>query len=202
MATSRSYVREATMNQKTFRIFGRLIDHATRRGIPGLRIEAWDKDLIYDDLVASAITGAQGTFEMIFDCAPFQQLLPERSPDLYFKIFYRDRLLHSTEDSVLWNARMGDHEVEIEIDDSTGEGPPMPENFVVRGRIVGHELRGLPGRHVVAVDKNVGGDVPLGEGTTGERGAYEIGYSGARLRKEKPDVQVQVTIENGEVLAA
>src|SRR5699024_9287173 len=84
-----------------------------------------------------------------------------------------------------------------------GSREPSEKASVMRGRVVSHELRGLPGRHVVAVDKNIGGDVPLGEGKTGERGAYEIRYTTKRLRqgKKKPDIQVQVLDEDRAVLA-
>jgi hypothetical protein len=82
------------------------------------------------------------------------------------------------------------------------DGDGDTDSFVVRGRIASHELRGLPGLHVAAVDKNVGGDVALGEGTSGDSGAYEIRYAATLLQKQKPDVQVQVTDDNGEILAA
>lgn len=74
--------------------------------------------------------------------------------------------------------------------------PKMTEpQYTVSGRVVSHELRGLVGMRVVAVDRNVERDTPLGEGTSGERGAYDINYLWQRQRKEKPDVQVQVTGE-------
>jgi hypothetical protein len=47
------------MTQQTFQINGRLIDRNTKKGVPDLQIEAWDKDLIFDDLVGSAITDTQ-----------------------------------------------------------------------------------------------------------------------------------------------
>jgi hypothetical protein len=85
--------------------------------------------------------------------------------------------------------------------------PDIPHedgSLLVRGRVVSHELRCLPDLHVVAVDKNVGGDVLLGEATTGERGAYEIRYSVKQLRKgkEKPDIQVQVLDQYRELFAS
>ncbi|WP_169613701.1 neuraminidase-like domain-containing protein [Nodosilinea sp. P-1105] len=74
------------------------------------------------------------------------------------------------------------------------EEPVEDQSFIVRGQIVSHELRGLPGLRIVAVDKNIDGDRPLGTGTTEDRGVYEIRYLPPHLTKakEKLDVQVQV----------
>ena len=37
---------------KMFRVTGTVISNKTRQGLAGLRVEAWDKDLIVNDLVA------------------------------------------------------------------------------------------------------------------------------------------------------
>jgi hypothetical protein len=39
----------------TYQIFGRVIDKIDRSGISGLRVEAWDRDFIFDDVVGNAI---------------------------------------------------------------------------------------------------------------------------------------------------
>ena len=41
------------MTQQTFQINGCIIDRNTKKGIPDLQIEAWDKDLIFNDLVGN-----------------------------------------------------------------------------------------------------------------------------------------------------
>lgn len=46
--------------QKKYHITGRIIGRQTGNGLPGLRLEAWDKDCQYNDLVGSAITGESG----------------------------------------------------------------------------------------------------------------------------------------------
>ena len=50
--------------RKSFRISGRVIDREARHGVAELRIEAWDKGLICDDLVGSAIAGQEGSFRI------------------------------------------------------------------------------------------------------------------------------------------
>ncbi len=39
---------------------GRVTDMSRQQGIPGLRMEAWDKELIFHDLVASTFMGHGG----------------------------------------------------------------------------------------------------------------------------------------------
>lgn len=50
------------MQPNNFTITGNIIDRQTGQGISGLRIEAWDKDLFFDDLVSSTETDAEGFF--------------------------------------------------------------------------------------------------------------------------------------------
>ena len=43
------------MANDTFRILGRVIDQA-RKSVPGLRVEAWDKERICKEAAGSAVT--------------------------------------------------------------------------------------------------------------------------------------------------
>ena len=103
------------MNTKSYRIKGKVIEQSTRSGIAGLCVEAWDKDLIFDDLVGSTQTDVQGTFEIQFDESYFSELFLDRRPDLYFRIFYKGTMLHSTERDVLWNLDAGDTALTINL---------------------------------------------------------------------------------------
>ena len=99
-----------------FVIQGRVIDRNFQVGAPGVRVEAWDKDLIVSDLVGVATTDAEGTFRLEFESAYFQELFADRSPDLFFKIFHKDELIRSTENAVLWNVAAGETEIGIEVE--------------------------------------------------------------------------------------
>ncbi|MGC1376962.1 MAG: hypothetical protein WA821_12090 [Anaerolineales bacterium] len=48
------------MPEKKFQITGQVISQQSRQGLPGLCVEAWDKDMILNDMVGSAVTNAAG----------------------------------------------------------------------------------------------------------------------------------------------
>lgn len=101
--------------KKAFRVFGSVIDAETKQGLGGLRVEAWDKDLICNDLVGTVITDKQGAFQLGFDESYFRELFLDRRPDLFFKVFQDGKMIKSTEDSVIWNVSTGDTQVVIEV---------------------------------------------------------------------------------------
>ena len=135
----------ANKAKKIFRISGRIIDRKTRRGVAGLRVEAWDKDLILDDLVGSAVTDERGAFRMKFDESYFRELFLDRRPDLFFKVFHKGELLKSTEDSVLWNVKVGETAIVIEIDAPLAERRRRP---TVQVAVYDHKNNLLPNARV------------------------------------------------------
>lgn len=159
-----------------FRIRGLVVDPRTRRGIAGLRVEAWDKDLLVDDLVGSADTDAEGAFQIHFRPEHFRELFLDRSPDLYFKVFRGDRLVVSTERMVLWNQRAGETPVAIVVPVDASPEPPADRG--VDGTI--HFEHGLPAAGLVLrlYARGFGGhDARLAETVADVRGRYRLAYA-------------------------
>ena len=71
-----------------YRIFGRVVDSQSGAGVSGLRVEAWDKAAIFDDLLGDASTDGEGAFEIVFEESFFRKIFGDLEPDLYFKVFY------------------------------------------------------------------------------------------------------------------
>ena len=169
-------------------ITGRVLDRRTQQGISGLRVEAWDKDMILDDLVGSAVTDARGVFRIEFGADYYRELFLDRQPDLFFKVYRGDELIRSTEDSVLWNTR--EREVTIEVDLPPAEEPVEEPGQVMRafaGQLL-HEQQGRPlaGYMVRGYDLNAD-ERDLGFDLTDAQGLFALVYPVPReARPEEP----------------
>lgn len=186
------------MAETTFRIIGRVIDRKTGRGLGGLRVEAWDMDLIFDDFVGRDLTDEQGAFRIEIRKAYFRELFLDRRPDLFFKVFQENDLIVSTEGSVLWNVAVREIEVRIEVD------VPTPEQlYKVHGRFLQPDGSPVGNAPVKAFDKRLGkNDELLGEDATDGTGHYEIVYRAEQFlnaNKHQPDLFVCATYEDQDI---
>jgi len=88
-----------------FTITGFIREAETGVGVGGLFVKAYDKDLLFDDLLGTAVTTADGSFEIVSESSDFREFF-EVKPDLYLRVFAVDHEteLWSSEDSVRWNA--------------------------------------------------------------------------------------------------
>ena len=187
------------MKNKEFRITGRVLDQ-TGQGIEGLRIEAWDKDALIDDLLGSALSGKSGSFTIEFDKRYYQEIIFDRKPDLYFKIFQNDELIKSTEDSVLWNVEAGEREIKIKVDI-----PAPSQIFKVKGAVLQPDGTPVVGATVKAFDKDLRHEDALGEVTTNQAGEYEVTYTREqfhRAEKKSADLIVRAYDKDGTELAS
>ncbi|MGD2087631.1 MAG: neuraminidase-like domain-containing protein [Candidatus Aminicenantes bacterium] len=178
--------------KENYRIRGTVTGKQDGQGIANLRVEAWDKDLIIDDLLGSTKTDKTGGFALEFDSSYYKELCFDRKPDIYFKVYKGEELVCSTEDSVLWNVTEPDIDIIIKVDMTH---TIKKEQFTVSGKIVTNE--GVPARglKVIAVDKNPGCDVILGESVTNDSGDYIITYSSGILQKsgkQMADIEIKV----------
>lgn len=88
-----------------FKVFGRVLDKETQQGIPGLIVEALDKDKKVDDRLGYTITDQQGNFEIIYDKKDFKSSFLERKPDLYLRVKSADgREIFTTKDKVRYES--------------------------------------------------------------------------------------------------
>lgn len=198
--------KQSKTSRKVFRIAGRVIDRKTRSGIAGLRVEAWDKDLIVDDLVGNAVADQDGAFAIEFKESYFRELFADRQPDLFFRVYQEDRLVASTEDSVLWNIKTGPTEVVIEVDlagfekQSTGD---QLRPSIVRGQVRLEDGSPAAGAIVRAFDKDLRSETLIGEAKTDSNGQYRITYSTAAAEKDATigtDLLVRIFAEDGDLI--
>lgn len=49
---------------RQYRISGTVVNEKSREGLAGLRVQAWDRDVVHDDFLAAATTGRAGTFSL------------------------------------------------------------------------------------------------------------------------------------------
>jgi Peptidase family C25 len=162
-----------------FRISGRVVDRASGAGVSGLMVRAYDKDLLFDDLLGNATTGADGTFELRYSESDFRELF-ERRPDVYLSLYEGGgKFLLHTKDAIRWNAGT-DETFEVKIDcrpntrgeNEVGASLGLPKSAVKleeRGgfavpRIPGFATGGAPGAPAIPqqmrfVALPLGGDV-------------------------------------------
>ena len=191
---------------KALRITGRVIDSKSRNGIAGLRVESWDKDLAFNDMLGSAITDAEGAFQIDLDDAHFKEIFADRKPDVFFKVFANGDLVRSTEDSVIWNVEKASHVV---IEGDFGPAPRqltrLAEAPAVQGIISMADGFPASGFAVAAFDRDLRSEQELGKAETDPRGSYRISYTLdqiAGLEAGTADLIVKVFSKEGSLLAA
>ena len=103
------------MEKEKLDLGGYIRHQLSKVGLPRIRIEAWDKDNLKDDLVGSAVTDTKGRFSIELEQKPGGWNLKDRKPDIYFRIYAGDNMLLNTKDSVMLNLRS--EKIEILLED-------------------------------------------------------------------------------------
>jgi hypothetical protein len=185
----------------THQIKGYVKSEKGQQPIPKLRIEAWDKDLLIDDFLGAAISDEKGYFSIDFREEFYQEIIFDRKPDIYFKVWKGDQMLLDTQKSVRWNVKIESKPVTLFIKDElvTDIG-----EFEIKGTIVDENGTLLAGVKVVAYDKDLRTDELLGQATTNADGYYEIYYNREQFQKvenAQADLFIVVSDASGNLLA-
>jgi hypothetical protein len=94
----------------SFKVTGRITVLETGIPIPTLRVQIWDKDLLFDDDLGEVVTHPDGSFEHTFERADFDDFGIEAYPDLYLIITTGEgRVLIDTMAETRYNASENEH---------------------------------------------------------------------------------------------
>ena len=93
------------MPKERFWVSGVVREQESGRALPDLVVRAYDKDLVFDDVLGFAVTDTNGGFLIAFSSDEFRDLF-EKHPDLYLRVFDREgaRELQSTRKLLRKNA--------------------------------------------------------------------------------------------------
>jgi hypothetical protein len=102
----------------SFRIRVHVVAQETGMPLPGLFVKAYDKDLLFDDLLGGGFTDQRGNVEIVCAQGDFQEFFDTR-PDVFLKVYAPDRrrLLFENRAAVAWNVgRESSFEVRIPLE--------------------------------------------------------------------------------------
>lgn len=105
----------STDQQYEFVLQGTVVDRVTRKPVPGVKIEAWDRDTRYHDMLGVATTDQGGRFVIGFQTVYFGDYAPDRSPDVFFKAFIDAREVLTTFETPQYNLERGTTTVVLEL---------------------------------------------------------------------------------------
>ena len=92
--------------RKDFIVYGEVLEKESKKGVHGLTIESFDKDVLTkDDKVGKTVTNEKGSFEIFYGKKDFRDDFFDRKPDIYLIVKNaKGEVLYSSKDRVRWNA--------------------------------------------------------------------------------------------------
>lgn len=117
---------------KNYQINGRLVA-ANTSDFPKLIIEAWDKDVKNNDLLDRAVCDAAGNFSLSFNTLDFKDHPIDYQPDVFFRVYHRRQLIHSTEQTPIKNLATRQLDgVSLEVDPSLWASATNTDTIAVK----------------------------------------------------------------------
>ncbi len=104
--TIMAHERNANVHESLpYRVFGKITNKKGK--VPSnIMVEAYDKDLLFDDKLGTSVPDEKGDFMFIYEDSDFQELILDKKPDIYFKVKdLKGKELFHTRDAVKFNVR-------------------------------------------------------------------------------------------------
>jgi hypothetical protein len=91
------------------RVYGTVVEEESGTPVIGVRVRAYDKDLIFDDKLGDTLTNAKGEFDISYSEVHFRDL-NETAPDVYVRVYDAGgkKILYTTEKAVRWSAAVSE----------------------------------------------------------------------------------------------
>ena len=94
--------------QDTWTITGKVTDKENKP-VAGLIVSAYDKDLLFDDVLGTTSTDENGNFEVIYREESFRDLF-DKKPDIYLKILdITGKILYTSRKKIRFEAKKIEH---------------------------------------------------------------------------------------------
>lgn len=171
--------------KKTSAISGKILKKRTNESVNQVRVEAWEKNLLIDGPIASAVTNNQGEFTIEIDGGIAQSFLLEKSLEVFFKIYKGENLISDTRNDLIINPEE-QTEVTIKVDITPEITNERTVKHTVSGKVRLYD--GLPvGTKVEVFSVNVQGEKLLESGNSNSEGKYTITFEAP----PKPDIKVK-----------